>query len=441
MLPHNVVRLRVLQDGAPIDLSTVKLEWSFKGKTPLGALAADLDLGPGDVPTVSGMCADFGNECALGGDRLKEYDRDTIFYIAPTCDDLARNPRKPFAGGSTTIRVKASQGGRKLGKATTTIGFGRNGAVVLYARNQAGQFVDGVGRSPVTVSAIAEYAARLQQPAGVSTPPTSYQVTGDLGSVSLVGPCAGGYDACGVLEHSGERGTLLLTAAFEDGSALCDNIAVVIALCAPPSGEVIVSPSPRRAIYDPADSSQNVVDLTVRLRNTSQPGDGLPACNFYLRGNIISCSSMLRVGDFTETETHSFSLPHCSGTTDRSCSSDGDCRPPTCADCAEDERCLVRPYCSRTVARDCTRDEECAPPACPECQANEICVQMLSFPGGGTEIFLPPGESVTLVTGRAQLRNRFKATASLKDTWTVNVRIPALTFDKNLRYRIRGRPQ
>jgi hypothetical protein len=41
---------RVLNDGAPIDLSTVKLQWSFKGKA-LGSLAADLDLGPTRRPS------------------------------------------------------------------------------------------------------------------------------------------------------------------------------------------------------------------------------------------------------------------------------------------------------------------------------------------------------------------------------------------------------
>ena len=68
---------------------------------------------------------------------------------------------------------------------------------------------------------------------------------------------------------------------------------------------------------------------------------------------------------------------------------------------------------------------------------NEICVHMLNFPSGA-EIDLAPGRSIDLVTGTAELRNKFKMPAMLTDTWTVNVHIPSLTVTKTLKYRIKG---
>src|SRR5262249_49729591 len=91
MLPFNIVRLRALVDGAAPD-SSVRLQWSFKG-TPFGELAADLDLGPtGNLPVVTAMCADFGNQCVLADTALQNYSHDTILFVAPTCDDLDRDP-------------------------------------------------------------------------------------------------------------------------------------------------------------------------------------------------------------------------------------------------------------------------------------------------------------------------------------------------------------
>lgn len=440
-LPQNVVRLRALVDGAPVDPAAVTLQWSLRGKA-VGTLAADLDLGPtGELPSVTAMCADFGNECTLAAERLRTYDRDTIFWVAPTCEGVKRDPSRPFGGGTVKVRVKASQNGRKLGKADAVIGYGRNGAATLYVENTAGDLVDGVGRdAAVTTYVITTYAARIAQPDGVAKPPETYDVSGDLGSVRLETPCGGGFDACAALEQSGGGGTMLLTAAFEDDSALCDNISVVIAQCRP-SGNIQIVPTPKRTRYDPADPSQQLVDVEVRLNNTSQPGDGLPACPFYLRGNIASCTSTLKVAGFTETKTTSFSLPRCSTSADVACGADADCRPPVCENCAPDERCLLGPYCSTTTSRDCTQDADCAAPACPECQPQEICVRMLDFPDSAVEILIPPGKSATLVSGTVALRNRFAKTAVLTDTWTVSVRIPSLTFEKNLKYKIRGRPQ
>jgi hypothetical protein len=440
-LPFNVVRLRALANGAPIDLSTVKVQWSFRGTT-FGTFAADLDLGPtGSQPTVTAMCAEFGNECLLTGDRLTQYDRDTIFYVAPTCESLKRDPTKPFGGGGARIRMKATAGRQKLGKADVTIGYGRNGGATLFVRNVANQFSDGLGRGPVSTGVITNYAARIQQPDGMPKAPETFRVSGDLGGTDLdKGPCSDfPADACDLIEQSGDRGTMLLNAIFEDKSAICDNISVVIANCSA-AGVLDVTPKPKRTTYDPANPSQNLVDLSVRLRNTSRSEGGLPPCNFFLQGNIASCSSTVKVGGFTETKTTSFALPHCSKTTDRDCSVDSQCRPPACTSCDPAEICLVKPYCSTTVTQLCTHDDDCAPPACPTCVQDEICVHMLDFPAGEPPIFILPQSSLELVTGTAAMRNRFKSTAAVTDTWTVNVKIPALTFTKTLKYKIRGRP-
>jgi hypothetical protein len=430
-LPFNVVRLRALNDGAPIDTSTVKLQWSFRGQA-LGALAADLDLGPtGELPTVTSMCADFGNECSLAGDRLGTYDSDTIFYVAPTCEDLMRDPTKPFVGGTAKIRVKATAGRRKIGKADITIGFGNNGSTTLFvSRFPDGQFVDGIGRGMgVTTYANPIYAARLEQPVGVPKPPETYVVSGDLGGATLEHSCAG-FEACEEIIQNGGKGTMNLQAQFEDGSVLCDNIRVIVATCSP-DAQLDVIPKPKRSTYDPANPTQNLVDVTVRLKNTSKASNGLPPCRFLLENNIASCSSTLKVNELTETKGNAFALPHCSKTANTSCTGNGDC--------PAGERCLLGPYCSSTTDRDCVRDEDCAPPACPTCQAEEICVRVLDFPPG-TRIFLEPGQSVDLVTGKAALRNHFKSTAALTDTWTVNVEIPAFSISKTLKYKIRGRP-
>jgi hypothetical protein len=432
-LPFNVVRLHVLNDGQPIDPSTVRLQWELRDNAA-GRLAADLDLGPkSNTPIVTAMCANFGNGCELTGDALNIYHEETIFYVAPDCSTLKRDPTKPFNGGSDRIRVKGFVGKRKLGKADVTIGYGNNGSATVGVLNNVGNVDDGIGKTAVLTGLRTLYAGRVQQPTGQPKPPTSFVITGQLGGGALTDQCPTSvpYDRCGVIEHGGERGVQLLTATFDDASAVCDNVRVVIGNCSPDiSGQLTVTPDPRRTTYDPANPSQSTVHLTVRFKNTSKPQGDLRACNFDLLGsNILTCSSTLKAKGFTDTKMTSFSLPHCS-TANATCQ--------TSADCPMGERCLVNPYCSSTTSRDCSTDADCAAPACPECQPNEICVHMLKFPSG--EIFLEPGESVTLLDDTAILRNRFPATAAVSDTWTVNVHIPSISVSKSLKYKIRSRP-
>src|SRR5262249_30732076 len=115
-LPMNVVRLHAFQDGAPIDLATVRLQWSLRDNAA-GTLAADLDLRPpSNPPTITAMCANFGNACQLTGEALDIYHQDSIFYVAPNCSSLSRDVSKPFNGGKDRIRLKGFVGKKKLGK-------------------------------------------------------------------------------------------------------------------------------------------------------------------------------------------------------------------------------------------------------------------------------------------------------------------------------------
>ncbi|MGH7896046.1 MAG: hypothetical protein ACREQL_15345 [Candidatus Binatia bacterium] len=438
-LPFNIVRLGAQVDGATPDPS-IRLKWTIKGNA-LGALAADEDLGPtGMVPTVTAMCADFGNACLLSGDRLSVYDEPTIFYVAPTCDDLARDPSKPFKGGTAKITVKAFAGKKKLGKATTTLGYGRIGSTTLYVtRTPDGKFVDGIGKSAVSTDLLPIYAATVEQPPGMPKPPVTYKVSGGLGSFDMLPGCSvsSQFAACKQFLQSPGKGTMTLATTFDDDSALCDNIRIVVADCNA-NAKLDIIPKPKRSQYNPGSAGESLVDLTVRFRNTSKAGNGLPACGFVLTGSdILICSSTLKVGQFEDTKDASFSLPHCSQTTTQSCTNDLGCAKPACPACENAERCLTQPYCSSTTDRSCTTDTDCTPPSCPTCEANEICVHFLQFPPG--PIGLAPGQSVDLISGTVALRNAFKKPAKLTDTWTVNADIPpGFSVSKTLKYRIKG---
>jgi hypothetical protein len=425
VLPQNVVRLRALVDGAPAD-SSMHFAWSFKGQA-IGRLAADEDLGPsGTVPLVTAMCANFGNACLLSDGSLDTYAKDTVLYVAPACDEVDRNPAKRFGGGSVKLRVKGFQGKRKLGKAKVTIGFGHNGSATLSVDQK-----DGIGKpAGVVTGVVAEYEAAIQQPTGVADPPSTYTVSGDLGGGTLAAPCPP-YAACNLIEQTGTKGVSVLTAAFPDESALCDNIRVVVGTCSP-DAKLDVITDPHRTVYDPANPSQSLVNVSVVLHNRSKAANGLPPCTFLLEGpGTATCEATLTAGDFRDSKTTSFSLPHCSKTPTQTCTSNGDC--------PAGERCLVIPYCSASTQRDCTSDADCAPPTCPTCDPKEICVRVLQF-FNDPFLTVAPGDSITLVSGTVELRNRFTVPAQLKDTWTVNVHVPALTVDKTVKYKIKSRP-
>ena len=144
-LPFYVARLHVegVASGLP-----VRYRWSVaKSKKAKGLLAADLDLGPmAATSDVIGMCSTFGNMCVLTQDRLKFYNEPTVFFVAPTCDILPNDTEKPFRGGTTKIRVVVTAGRRRVGRATITIGWGREGTVVVFAQDSQGRFDDGIGK-------------------------------------------------------------------------------------------------------------------------------------------------------------------------------------------------------------------------------------------------------------------------------------------------------
>src|SRR6266705_2758104 len=101
-------------------------------------------------------------------------------------------------------------------------------------------------------------------------PPGS--MTMKIGGGTLAAPTnCPGFDGCGEVDFpSAGRFILTLTLIFEDGSALCDNILVLVTTCNP-KARLDVIPKPKLGAYDPTDPNRSIVDLTVRLRNVSQP--------------------------------------------------------------------------------------------------------------------------------------------------------------------------
>ena len=438
-LPFNVTRLRVL--GAPAG-RPLTYHWSMK-KSEKGLLAADLDLsagGQGSAPAaVSGMCADFGSACILTGQKLGFYNEDHILWVAPTCDVLPKDTSKQFHGGVSHVRVKVTDGRRKVGQATAKLDWGKNGSVTLFIEDMEHppRFENGIGRhDPIPIFANPLFAFRITSP----NPGPPGSMTMKIGGGTLAAPTVcPGFDGCGEVDFpSAGRFILTLTLIFEDGSALCDNISVLVTTCNP-NARLDVIPKPKLGAYDPTDPNRSIVDLTVRLRNVSQPKGGLPACNFLLRGaGVLGCAADIRVGGVKDTASTSFDLPHCSETTDQSCSIDAEC---SCERCKPGEICLTQPHCSQTFTKQCGNDEDCRntgqPQPCPECKEDESCVRVLQV---GPEVFLRPGQSVDLLHESVTLRNVLASPAKITDTWTANVLIPNVSASKKLRYSIRGRP-
>jgi hypothetical protein len=435
-LPFNVVRIRVLVDNAS---PTRPLGYRWSIRKPVGILAADLDLGPGEqTPDVSGMCADFGNACVLTEDRLRFYSEPSILWIAPTCRELPTDTSQPFHGGVVRIRVKVSDGRRRLGTATVAIGFGRNGSVTLFVNDLAGKFENGLRKREVATGFDASFAAKLSPPtlAPGPGPVVTYDIdNGGGGSASLAPGCSiVGFDACERIDYpSAGRFLASVIAKFDDGSALCDNLNVRVVKCSP-AGQVEIIPRPKLATYDPARPG-STVDLTVRLHNKSQAQGGLPACPFGLRGeNVLSCSESVKVGGVTDSRTTTFDLKHCSVTTDQPCENDARCEPG--------ETCLTRPHCSKTLKQLCGNDADCdptgQPPRCMDCKPGETCIRVLEL-GVGGEVLLQPGQSIDLFHQTVTLRNDLPGTAKMVDTWTATTE-NAGSYDARFRYRIRGRP-
>ncbi|HKA29251.1 MAG TPA: hypothetical protein VKH82_07745, partial [Candidatus Binatia bacterium] len=445
-LPFYVTRLRATVEGAPAGASLV-YRWMLPAKAK-GLLAADLNLTPGgSTSSIAGMCAEFGNACVLTADKQRFYNEPTIFFVAPTCDVLPTKPAKQFQGGTSKVKLSVSAGKRKLGKATITVGWGRNGAVMLSVLDVQGAFEDGIGKpNGVNVYAVTVAGANItQQPnpapqGGIRT----YAFGGGSAQGAETTSCTQfpQFAACAELVGLGAgRSFPTVEVRYVDGSSLCDNIAVRAGTCAPnPKLQVIAKP--QRSTYDPANASTSTVDLTIRLKNASRREGNLPPCNFLLQGaSVLSCMESLNVGGVKDTQTTQFDLQHCSQTTSQPCASNADCR--SCGACVPGEVCLTQSHCSQTFTMPCSSNNDCEStgnnPPCPGCKPDETCIRVLQVPAG-TGVTVPVGKSFDLFHQTVQMRNVLPDTAKVKDTWQANVFIPEVSAEKGLSYQVRGRP-
>ena len=445
-LPFYVTRLRATVEGAPAGAPIV-YRWALPAKAK-GLLAADLDLTPGGATSsITGMCADFGNACVLTADKQRFYNEPTIFFVAPTCDVLPTKPAKQFHGGTSKVKLSVSAGKRKVGKAAVTVGWGRNGEVMLSVLDVQGAFEDGIGKpNGVNVYAVTVAGANItQQP---NPPPQGGIRTYAFGGGSAQGAETTSctqfpqFAACAELVGLGAgRSFPTVEARYVDGSSLCDNIAVRVGTCAP-NAKLQVIAKPKRSTYDPANASTSTVDLTIRLRNTSHREGNLPPCNFLLQGaNVLSCMESLNVGGVKDTQTTQFDLQHCSQTTTQPCTSNADCS--SCGACVPGEFCLTQSHCSQTFSMPCSSNNDCestgSNPPCPGCKPDETCIRVLQVPAG-TGVTVPVGKSFDLFHQTVQMRNVLPDTAKIKDTWQANVFIPEVSAEKSLSYQVRGRP-
>ena len=445
-LPFDVARLSV--EGVPSGLP-VRYRWSI-AKKAAGTLAADLDLGPmAQTSDVIGMCSAFGNACVLTQDRLKFYNEPKLFFVAPTCDILPNDTEKPFRGGTTKIRVKVSAGRRRLGRATITIGWGREGTITIFAQDSQGKFDDGIGKPngvnvpAVTILGSVVDAHPSPEPAGgVQT--FKFDGTG-FNTAETIGCPLTRFDAC-VEEDLFSAGRFFpsVAALYKDGSALCDKMETRTGTCAPnPKLEVIARP--KLATYDPNSPRKNTVDLTVRLKNESHAEGGLAPCDFLLRGaGILTCAENLSVGGVKDSKSMQFDFKHCSKASDQGCLSDSDCDPNFCATCVAGEVCLTQSHCSQNVSKLCQNDADCQntgnPPPCSDCKDGETCIRVLDIPEG-FEVGIPAGKSFDLLHETVKIGNDLPDTAKITDTWTANVFIPKVTASAKVKYRIKGRPK
>jgi hypothetical protein len=437
-LPFFVTRIKV--EGAPA-VPGLRYRWSMP-KGDKGSLAADLDLGSGaEQSAVSGMCADFGSACLLTEQKLAFYNEKTILWVAPTCAVLPSDTSKQFHGGRSHVRVKVLQVRRQIGRGVANLDWGKNGALTLYVSDMENppRFQNGIGRhTPIPIFANPTAGWKVTPPNPGPAGSMSSQFGGGGSTMGRL-TCAD-FEGCEeVFFPSAGRFLFTLTLFFEDRSALCDNVTVRVATCAP-KARLEVVPKPKLGTYDPQNPNRSDVDLTVRLHNISKPEGGLPACPFLLRGaGILSCASTIRVGSVKDTRNTTFDLAHCSQTPDQPCSNDVDCDQTFCATCKPREVCLTQPHCSGHLDRACGNEDDCRPPTCMDCMDNETCIRVLQL-GAGGELFIPPGHSEVLFHQPVRLKNVLADQARITDNWTANVFIPGISASHKLTYAIRPRP-
>ena len=429
-LPFNIVRLHAeTPPGVPPD--QVRYQWSVR-KGLVGLLAADADLGADEQePAIRALCADLGNGCVLTEEQLAVYNKASILWVAPGCDALPDNTTRPFHGGRVRFTVRASIGKRSLGKGSATVGYGRLGSLTLFVTDPGERrFRDGIGvpgGEKIFLNPV--FAVRLDSAGGQL--PSLDEVTvdsGGAGSVTLsvaelrrLGEPACSLDptftACTdpgqLLYTSGGKHLASATAVLEDGSALCDKLAVNVRVTTiVPKLEV--SLVPKRSIYIPGNPVSGSVNLRVRLRNASPQRGG----NILLTGNVLTCESEVRIGPSTLSQKTQIDLQHCSSTVHQACASDADCTSPLCQECKGGEVCLTSSYCSTPTSTPigCTRDADCQPPRCRACSPADACIRVLPL----KQIFLGVGDAVDLVESTIGVANTLPGPARVKDTWTVH---------------------
>jgi hypothetical protein len=421
-LPMHIVRISVTPPAGVSGL--VRYQWSLP--TPnLGTLVADQDIPQGEqAAVIQALCAEVGNECALTEEQLKIYDKTTILWVAPTCDAvLPTDATKPYRGGQVKIGVKAFAGKHKAGKGTVSVGFGRVAGVTMGINGKTGN-----GKA-VDAGLEAQFSATVDA-RGVTLPSIDdYEFENGDGDAANVP--TNGLQASTVLEYAtaGKHiGTT--TVQLHDGSALCDNILGNV-LTSDNRISLTVTTAPQ-GVFRPGDPQTGVVNLRVRVKNTSDPAVARGVV--LLEGaNVLSCDTEIKVGTSTLTKSTSIDFQHCSATVDQGCQSDDECSQHACPACQTNEVCLAASHCalggvsSGFAVRGCVRDADCGP--------GGECVKVLPV----TSLVLPIGDSSELLNVQIPVANTLSGTAKVKETWTVHARNAADASD-SVSYSITSNP-
>ena len=411
-LPYNVVRLTAEAAGAD------GYRWSLP-KPQIGFLLADQDLGPGETDAaVRGLCGEFGNACILTDKTLRLYKEATVLYAAPTCDVLPTRTNKPFDGGSVKIKVKAMNGSKKIGTATTTVVYGDPTVahVTLYAFGQ-----NGIGKQQAVDGGIQTQFNAIPTPAVPPNGPVTAYEFAWAGDSETKATCDSDPTLPCVTLEEPLAGTFLATvkARLADGSALCDNVNVHVGACHH-RAQVQVIRVPTKRTY----VSKDLVSLRVRFANLSKEA----GCSLVLKGgNVLSCTATFRLGATEETKVTQWDFRHCSATTTQPCSADSEC-PAT-------EQCLTTSHCSQTLDRPCDGDSDCQRPICTDCEDNERCIRVLAI----EEQIVAPGQALDLVGDGESIEvlNTIGDPVTVKETWTANA-FPVTTASTMIKYRIKG---
>ncbi len=222
-----------------------------------------------------------------------------------------------------------------------------------------------------------------------------------------------------------------VTVELHDGSALCDNILGNV-LTSDNRISLTVTTTPQGNVFRPGDPQTGVVNLRVRVKNTSDPSVARGVVLFK-GANVLSCETDIRIGSSTLSKSTSIDFQHCSATIDQGCQNDGDCSQSACPGCQVGEVCLAASHCAIAGfspgfdVQGCVRDSDCGP--------GGQCVKVLPV----TSLVLGIGETSELLNVQIPVANTLSGTAKVKETWTVNARNAAEASD-SVKYSITSNP-